>query len=113
MSNDVTLSPDEKSRGKLLSEKLDVRELARIWQLLVKILDESSLALNSKISVEMGLIRVAYASNGPTPDELLKNIMRGDVVQSSRPSVDKFSEPEDEKPELNQKKKLVLKAPMI
>ena len=109
LSNDVTLSPDEKLRGKRLSEKLDVRELARIWQLLVKILDESSLALNSKISVEMGLIRVAYASNGPTPDELIKNIVKGDVVHSSQTSVDKLSEPENEKPEPKQKKKISIK----
>ena len=78
LSNDITMPPEERSRGKELSEKLDLRELARIWQLLVKILDESSSAFNSKISVEMGLIRVAHASQGPTPDELIKKIIQNE-----------------------------------
>ena len=74
LSNQMTLSPDEASRGKLLSERLDLRELARVWQLLVKIADEAKMAFDSKMSVEMGLIRVAFMSGGPTPDELIKNI---------------------------------------
>ena len=80
---DVTVSPNERSRGETLSNKLAVRELARIWQLLVKILDEASVALNSKISVEMGLIRVAYSSNLPTPDELIKKIVFDKKVELS------------------------------
>jgi DNA polymerase-3 subunit gamma/tau len=72
--NDVTTSPDERSRGKIISDKMSVRELARLWQLLVKIVEESSVALNVKMSVEMGLIRVCYASDLPTPDELIRKI---------------------------------------
>ena len=75
LSNQMALSPDESSRGKMLSERLDLRELARVWQLFVKITDEATMAFDSKMSVEMGLIRVAYISGGPTPDELIKNIM--------------------------------------
>ena len=76
--NDVTISPDERSRGKILADKMLVRELARVWQLLVKVLDEASEAINVKMSVEMGLIRVSYVSNLPTPDELIKTISDGD-----------------------------------
>ena len=72
--NDLTVSPDERSRGKIISDKMSVRELARLWQLLVKVLDESSVSLNVKMSVEMGLIRVSYASTLPTPDELIRKI---------------------------------------
>ncbi len=72
--NRMALSPDEAARGKSLSNKLDLRELARLWQLLVKISEEASVAFNSKMSVEMGLIRVAYASGGPTPDKLIEKI---------------------------------------
>ena len=72
--NDVTISPDERARGKTISQSMSVRELARIWQLLTKVLDESSVTANIKMSVEMGLIRVSYASNLPTPDELIKKI---------------------------------------
>ena len=72
--HDVTISPDERTRGKALSQMLGVRELARLWQLLIKILKECSVDLNPKIAVEMGLVRVAYSSNIPTPDELIKKI---------------------------------------
>ena len=79
--NDITVSPDERSRGKIISDKMSVRELARIWQLLVKVLDESSVAPNVKMSVEMGLIRIAYASNLPTPDELVRKISNAKVYE--------------------------------
>ena len=72
--NDVGVSPDERLRSKTLSDQISVRELSRTWQLLVKVLDESSEAINSKMSVEMGLIRVAYSANLPTPDELIRKI---------------------------------------
>ena len=83
LMSDVTVSPDERSRGKIISEKMSVRELARLWQLLVKILDESSVALNVKMSVEMGFIRVAYASNLPTPDELIRKISYAETDQQN------------------------------
>ena len=70
--NDVTISPDERARGKTISQSMSVRELARIWQLLTKVLDESSVTANIKMSVEMGLIRVSYASNLPTPRRVNK-----------------------------------------
>jgi DNA polymerase-3 subunit gamma/tau len=79
--NDVTISPDERSRGKSISDIMSLRELARIWQLLVKVLDESSVALDVKMSVEMGLVRVAYASNLPTPDELIKKLSNSETFE--------------------------------
>ena len=48
LANDVTVSPDERSRGLGLVEKMSIRELARLWQLLLKVLDETSTSLNSR-----------------------------------------------------------------
>ena len=90
--DDVTLSPDERSRGNTLSEKFDVRELARVWQLLLKILNNSSSALNSKMSVEMGLIQVAYASDGPTPDDVIKKLVQTENPESSKSSGNDISQ---------------------
>jgi DNA polymerase-3 subunit gamma/tau len=79
--NDLTVSPDERSRGEILANKMSVRELARVWQLLVKVLDESAVALNVKMAVEMGLIRLSFASNLPTPDELIRKISNNETVK--------------------------------
>ncbi len=71
---DVTISPDERSRGSILSERLSIPFLTRLWQLLLKVLDETAIAVDPKIAAEMGLIRIAYASDLPTPGELIKHI---------------------------------------
>ncbi len=71
---DVTISPDERSRGSILSERLSIPFLTRLWQLLLKVLDETAVAVDPKIAAEMGLIRIAYASDLPTPGELIKHI---------------------------------------
>jgi DNA polymerase-3 subunit gamma/tau len=81
--NDLTVSPDERFRGKAIADRMSVRELARIWQLLIKVLDEASIALDVKMSVEMGLIRVSYASNLPTPDELIRKISDNETYEQS------------------------------
>ena len=89
LANDVTVSPDERSRGLGLVEKMSIRELARLWQLLLKVLDETSTSLNSKVVAEMGLIRVAYTSDLPTPDELIKKFTKNsDEIEASETKSD-------------------------
>ena len=69
---DISLSPNEIKRIPDFAAKLDMRALTRAWQILTKGLDEVKTASNDKQSAEMVLIRLAFASDLPTPDELIE-----------------------------------------
>ena len=69
-ADDVSLTPDERTRGRELAEKLGMRVLTRAWQILFKGFDEVAQAGNALQATEMVLVRLAYAADLPTPDEL-------------------------------------------
>jgi len=73
-ADDVSLTPDERRRGAELAQKLGMRALSRAWQILFKGLDEVAGAGNALQAAEMVLIRLAYAADLPTPDELLERL---------------------------------------
>ncbi len=73
---DTSLVEAERKRGKELSERLSIRVLSRAWQMLSKGISESSISAKPAQAAEMVLVRLAYASDLPTPDEALK--MLGD-----------------------------------
>ncbi len=67
----------ERLRGKELSEKLSMPVLTRTWQILLKGLGEVQSAPNPLQATEMVLIRLAYASELPTPGDLVKQLQSG------------------------------------
>jgi len=73
-ADDVSLTPDERSRGAQLAQKLGMRALSRTWQILFKGYDEVQQAGNALQAAEMVLVRLAYASDLPTPDELIAKL---------------------------------------
>ncbi len=77
------LSLEEKARGKDLAERLSMAYLARSWQMLLKGIDETGSAANPRAAAEMAVIRLAYTSDLPTPDELIRTL--GGEVQPARP----------------------------
>ncbi len=72
--DDVSLTPDERTRGAQLAQKLGMRALSRTWQILFKGYDEVQQAGNALQAAEMVLVRLAYASDLPTPDELIAKL---------------------------------------
>jgi DNA polymerase-3 subunit gamma/tau len=70
-ADDVSLTPDERTRGPQLSQKLGMRALSRAWQILFRGLEEIRQAGNGLQAAEMVLVRLAYASELPSPDELI------------------------------------------
>jgi DNA polymerase-3 subunit gamma/tau len=70
-ADDVSLTPDERARGPQLAQKLGMRALSRAWQILFKGLEEVKAAGNGLQAAQMVLIRLAYASELPSPDELI------------------------------------------
>ncbi len=73
-AEDVSLTPDERRRGADLAGRLPMRALTRCWQILFKGYDEVARAGNALQAAEMVLIRLAYAADLPSPDELLARL---------------------------------------
>jgi len=69
---DNSLVEAERKRGKELSERLSIRVLSRAWQMLSKGIPETASSGKPAQAAEMVLVRLAYASDLPTPDEALK-----------------------------------------
>ena len=67
-----TLSKEEQRRARALAERLSIPLLARIWQLLVRGLDDVARSPSPSTAAEMVLIRIAYTADLPSPDEIIK-----------------------------------------
>ncbi|MBT6314719.1 MAG: DNA polymerase III subunit gamma/tau [Alphaproteobacteria bacterium] len=67
-------SAAERERAAGLAKRLNLPALSRAWQLLSKGHAETLSAPNPRLSAEMTLIRLAYAANMPTPDDLIRRI---------------------------------------
>jgi len=68
------LPENERVRGRTLSQQLSLAALARLWQMLLKGLGEVQSAPVPLQAAEMALIRLAYASDLPTPAELVERL---------------------------------------
>ena len=73
-AEDPTVSPDERERGSALAGRLDLRVLARMWQMLLKALEEVAQAPNGMMAAEMAVIRLTHVADLPTPDELIRRL---------------------------------------
>ncbi len=62
----------ELERGRALADGLSVPVLARCWQILLKGVSETHMAVDPRQAAEMVLIRLAYAADLPTPAELVQ-----------------------------------------
>jgi DNA polymerase-3 subunit gamma/tau len=85
-ADDVSLTPDERTRGTELAQKLAMRVLTRTWQILFRGFDEVAKAGNALQAAEMVLIRLAHAADLPTPDELLARLANQPNPSPSLPS---------------------------
>ncbi|HXW41967.1 MAG TPA: DNA polymerase III subunit gamma/tau [Xanthobacteraceae bacterium] len=72
LADDVSLTEAERVRGRALAAKLSMRVLARCWQMLLKGIGEVEAAGRPVDAAEMVLVRIAYAADLPTPDEVIR-----------------------------------------
>jgi DNA polymerase-3 subunit gamma/tau len=72
VAEDPALIEVERVRGRTLAEKLSMRVLARTWQMLLKGIAEVGNAGRPLAAAEMVLVRIAYAADLPTPDEVVR-----------------------------------------
>ena len=73
-ADDPTVNPDERARGQKMAAELPMRVLTRMWQMLLKALDEVSSAPNAMMAAEMAVIRLTHVADLPSPEELLKKL---------------------------------------
>ena len=78
-AEDPTVSPDERSRGLVMAERLAMRVLSRMWQMLLTALEEVGRAPNAMMAAEMALIRLTHVADLPTPDELIRKLQNTPV----------------------------------
>ena len=70
----------ERERGRDMAAGLAMPHLTRTWQMLLKGLEECKAAPSPIQAAEMVLIRLAYASDLPSPADLVKQIKSGQVA---------------------------------
>ena len=83
VADDPSLAEVERTRGRAFAASLSMRVLSRVWQMLFKGLAEVKEAGKPLAAAEMVLVRIAYAADLPTPDELIRSLGSG---QSSAPA---------------------------
>ncbi|MDG1078191.1 MAG: DNA polymerase III subunit gamma/tau, partial [Planktotalea sp.] len=73
-ADDPTVSPDERARGLQMANDLPMRAMTRMWQMLLKALDEVASAPNSMMAAEMAIIRLTHVAELPSPEELIRKL---------------------------------------
>jgi DNA polymerase-3 subunit gamma/tau len=89
LAEDVSLTEAERTRGRDFASKLSMRVLARTWQMLLKGIAEVEAAGRPLAAAEMVLVRIAYAADLPTPDEVVRSLgdsARGNGVGVAAPA---------------------------
>jgi DNA polymerase-3 subunit gamma/tau len=81
LADDVSLTEAERTRGRGFAAKLSMRVLARTWQMLLKGIAEVEAAGRPIDAAEMVLVRIAYAADLPTPDEVIRSL--GDTARGN------------------------------
>ncbi|MEL6203826.1 MAG: DNA polymerase III subunit gamma/tau [Pseudomonadota bacterium] len=75
-ADDPTVAPDERDRGRAMAEALPMRVLSRMWQMLLKALEEVARAPNAMMAAEMALIRLTHVADLPPPEDLVRQLQQ-------------------------------------
>lgn len=87
-ASDAALVQAERDRGLDLASRLLIRDLSRVWQMLLKGVAETQQAAKPAQCAEMVLVRIAYAADLPSPEEALRKLRdMGDGGGGGAPSV--------------------------
>ncbi|TYO91410.1 DNA polymerase III subunit gamma/tau [Oceanicella actignis] len=73
-AEDPAIGPDERARGLELAGRLGQPSLLRMWQMLLKALDEAAAAPNAMMAAEMAIIRLTHVATMPTPAEIMRRL---------------------------------------
>jgi DNA polymerase III subunit gamma/tau len=107
VADDVSIAEVERTRGRGFAERLSLRVLSRAWQMLLKGIAEVEAAGRPLAAAEMVLVRIAYAADLPTPDEVIRALAGGEgggatsgsvSAQGNGPSARRIDAPRAEAP---------------
>jgi DNA polymerase-3 subunit gamma/tau len=73
-SEDPTIGPDERTRGIQMAEMLPMRAMTRMWQMLLKAIEEVAHAPNAMMAAEMAVIRLTHVADLPSPEDLVRKL---------------------------------------
>jgi DNA polymerase-3 subunit gamma/tau len=73
-AEDPTTPPDEQARGQDMATRLPMRALTRMWQMLLKAIEEVALAPNAMMAAEMAVIRLTHVADLPDPEALVRKL---------------------------------------
>lgn len=76
-------SPAEQQLAAAMAGQLNVPALTRAWQILSRGADEMRHASNAKATLEMVLVRLGYASQLPSPAELVRAVQNGSPLTTA------------------------------
>jgi len=76
-ADDPTVPPDERARGLAMAQVLPMRALTRMWQMLLKAIEEVAQAPNAMMAAEMAVIRLTHVADLPDPEQLLRRLSEG------------------------------------
>ncbi|KQB15565.1 DNA polymerase III subunit gamma/tau [Rhodobacter capsulatus] len=79
-AEDPTVPPEERTRGQAMALAIPMRVLSRLWQMLLKAIEEVSSAPNAMMAAEMALIRLTHVADLPDPETLMRKVMAGPGV---------------------------------
>jgi DNA polymerase-3 subunit gamma/tau len=86
LSEAQNLPEMERTRGKILADKLTIPWLGRLWQMLLKGVAEVETCPDRKAGAEMILIRLCHVADMPPPAELIKKLQDQPTQLAHTPS---------------------------
>ena len=87
-ADDPTIGPDERERGRDMATRIPMRALSRMWQMLLKALEEVSVAPNAMMAAEMAIIRLTHVADLPDPEALIRKVQAAQAAgEFTRPAV--------------------------
>ena len=82
----LTLPKDQAARLAALGATIPPATLSRVWQMLLKALEEVRRAPDPAAAVDMALIRLTYAADLPGPEEAMRALRDGTAAMTGSPS---------------------------
>ncbi len=110
--NDASLSENEKEFASKIAPLVPMAVLSKMWQMLIKGLNEINIAPLQQDALDMILIRIAYSSNLPTPAEILDGLKKNsDLGQNASTVSHNPTELEEKKAALSDDNDLIFNTP--
>ncbi|MTH65149.1 DNA polymerase III subunit gamma/tau [Paracoccus shanxieyensis] len=95
--DDPTIGPDERTCGQDIAERVPMRALTRLWQMLLKSLEEVGMAPNAMMAAEMAIIRLTHVADLPDPEALIRKVQAsaaaGEFTQRTAPQASRSDAP--------------------